>query len=287
MAYVQDEDELKQGGAGGQVLSGSGGAGAGAPGQAVGTGFTNLQKYLSANEGQGKDIAGVITDQGQKAVDTARTAADTQANAWADNGVLMANQAGDTAANPYNTAATALKADPNADITNPFTSTYGGPKQAQDVQGYNDLDKAYQNVRNTATSFANDRMTQQAGLQNKYGYGSGFAALDTFLGRQDGKDKIQGWAAGVQPGSAEAQVAKVNSAIADGQKKVTDAQAGFTQTNREAKIARSMAANPQNPIIDRMGAGIADKVDVIDPYGKIKATDNDKDPSKKQKGGFY
>jgi hypothetical protein len=274
MAYVQDEEELKQGGAGGQVLAGSGGAGTGAPAQAVGTGFTNLQKYLSANQGSGEGLANDITGIGQGAVDKAKAVADTQANTWADNGVQAATQAGDDAANPYNTAATALKTDPNANITNPYTSTYGGPKQAQDVVGYNDLDKAYQNVKNTATSFANDRATQQAGLQNKYGYGSGFAALDTFLGRQDGRDKIQGWAAGVNPGSAEAQVAKVNSAIAGGQQKVTDAQKGFADANAAAKKARSSVE--QVPTTG--GRGIADKVN--DPW------EDDMDKSNKQTGGF-
>jgi hypothetical protein len=205
------------------------------------------------------------------------------ADAWADAGTTQASQAGEAAANPYNTAAQALQADPFADFTNPRSSTYGGPKTAQDVGGYNDLEKAYQNVKNTATGYAGDYGTQKAGLQQKYGYGSGFAALDTFLGRQDGKDQIQGWAAGVNPGSAEAQVAKVNSAIAGGQKAVSDAQANFQKANTDAKNARSMKNNPQQPVSG--GSGIADQTNVYDKYGNIKATDND--PNKKQKGGFY
>lgn len=259
MAYVQNEEEQKQGGAGGQVLAGSGGAASGSQ-QAVGTGFTNLQKYLSANKGEGQGIAGDITSQGQKAVDTARNTADTAANTWADAGAQQANTAATNAASTYENAANALRADPNYDPVGVRGTTYGGPQSAQDVQGFNDLDKAYQNVRNTATSFANDRATQQAGLQNKYGYGSGFAALDTFLGRQDGKDQIQGWAAGVNPGSADAQVARVNSAIAGGKQQVTDAQAGFDKANREAKTARSMDANPQTHNSPVPGIGIADQV---------------------------
>jgi hypothetical protein len=274
MAYIQNEDELKQGGAGGQVLAGSGGAAGASPTQAVGSGFTNLQKYLSANQGSGQGVAQDIVDQGQDAVNVARTTADTQAKTWGDNGVQMANQAAADASNPYTTAAQALQADPNANITNPYTSTYGGPQSAQDVQGYNDLDKAYQNVKNTATSFANDRMTQQAGLQKKYGYGSGFAALDGFLGRQDGRDKIQGWAAGVNPGSAAAEAARVNQAIAAGKDSVAGAQKGFADANAAAKKARSSVE--QVPTTG--GRGIADKVN--DPW------EDDMDKQNKQTGGF-
>ena len=267
MAYVNNEDELKQGGAGGQVLAGSGGAGAG-PKQAAGTGFTNLQTYLSANKGQGGGIADAITNQGQQAVNTAKTAADTQASTWADGAITNVNQAADDAANPYNTAAGALQADPNAAITNPYGSTYGGPQTAQDYKsesgfGVNDLEQAYQNVKTTATNFQGDRMTQQAGLQKQFGYGSGFAALDGFLGRQDGGDKINSWAQGVNPGSADAQVAKVNTAIAGGKQKVADAQTGFQKANTDAKTARDAAANVgrvQPTVKDVATRGIAGNV---------------------------
>lgn len=250
MAYVNNEDELKQGGAGGQVLAGSGGAAGAAKGpQAVGTGFTNLQTYLSANKGQGGGVADAITGQGQQAVDTAKTAADTQANTWADNGVTAANTAADKAASVYNEGADAFNNDPNAAVSysNVMGTTYGGPQTAQDVDGYNDLEKAYQNVKTTATNFQGDRMTQQAGLQKKFGYGSGFAALDGFLGRQDGADKINSWAQGVNPGSADAQVAKVNSAIAGGKQKVTDAQTGFQKAETNAYNARVAARDALAP----------------------------------------
>jgi hypothetical protein len=248
MAYVNNEDELKQGGAGGQVLAGSGGAaGAAKEPQAVGSGFTNLQTYLSANKGQGGGVADAITEQGQQAVNAERAKADTVANTWADNGVKQATQAGDNAADPYNTAAGALQADPNAGISNPHGSTYGGPQTAQDVQGYNDLETAYQNVKNTATNFQGDRMTQQAGLQKKFGYGSGFAALDGLLGRQDGGDKINSWAQGVNSGSADAQVAKVNTAIAGGKQEVADARTGFQKANTDAKTARTAANRAAQP----------------------------------------
>jgi len=256
MAYVQNEDELKQGGtAGGQVLAGSGGAGGASPAQAAGSGFTNLQTYLTANKGQGQGLANEITQQGQAAVDTAKAKANTDATNWADAGVKSAENAANTAANTYNSTTEALKADPNYQYgNNVWGTTYGGPQTAQDFKsesnfGVNDLDKAYQNVKNTASSFANDRATQQAGLQQKYGYGAGFAALDTFLGRQDGRDKIQGWAAGVDPGSAQGQIDRVNQAIAGGKQTVATAQSGFEQANRDAKAKRDELARPTRDVM--------------------------------------
>lgn len=284
MAYVQDEEQQGTPGAGGQVLAGSGGAKTGT-GQVAGTGFTNLQKYLDANKGQGAGIAGDIVGQGQQAVDAERAKADASATAWGDTGVQQANDAATNASSVYDTTANALKADPNYRYSGDvWGTTYGGPQEAQKVDGYNDLDKAYQNVKNTATSFANDRMTQQAGLQNKYGYGSGFAALDTFLGRQDGKDQIQGWAAGVNPGSAQGQIDRVNNAITGGKQQVATAQSGFEQANRDAKAARTAADrqaqgrvnSPSAPITG--GRGLADAV----------VDDNDlrsKDKSTKPSGG--
>lgn len=211
------EDELQKQGNGG-VIAGSGGA-ANAQGgqQPAGSGFTNLQTYLSANQGQGRGIAQNIVSEGQKGVDTARNDADMKADRWAAIGVQEANQAGQ---------------DASTNMT-----AYGGPKSAQDVSGYNQLESNYQNVKKTADNFANDYDTQKAGLRNKYGYGGGFGALDTFLGRQDGKDTIQGWQNGVQTGSADKQVGQVNQAIAGGQKAASDAQAA-----QAAQVAAAQAA---------------------------------------------
>lgn len=258
MAYVQDEEQQGTPGAGGQVLAGSGGAKAGT-GQAAGSGFTNLQKYLEANKGQGEGVANAITDQGQQAVNAEKTKADTYASTWADTGVKQANDAASNAATVYDTTANALKTDPNYQYSGDvWGTTYGGPQGAQDVSGFNDLDKAYQNVKNTATSYANDHNTQQAGLQKKFGYGSGFAALDAFLGRQDGRDKIQGWAAGVDPGSAQGSIDKVNNAINTGKQTVATAKSGFEQANRDAKSARSAADKVAQPAPTSWGGtGIA------------------------------
>jgi hypothetical protein len=260
MAYYDNLDEQNQqkSGAGG-VIAGSGGAGSKTPTN-IGTGFTNLQQYLTANKGAGGGIADNIISQGQNAVSDAQKTADTGAAAWADQGVQRAQSAGQTAASTYDTAAASLRADPNADITGVRGTTYGGPNSATEIEGYNDLDKAYQNVTNTAQNFAGDLSTQKAGLQKQYGYGSGFGALDTFLGRQDGRDKINNWATNVNPGSAQSQIARVTGAIDSGKQQVANAQSAFDKVNMDAKFARSMDANPQTHNSPVPGIGIADQV---------------------------
>lgn len=237
MAYTDNLDEQdQQKAAAGGVIAGSGSAGAQGP-ASTGTGFTNLQTYLTANKGSGGGIADNIVSQGQNAVSDAQKQADNAATAWGDYGVQQATQGAQDASSKYNAGTQALAADPwdtEGAAQDARGVSYGGPKSATDVAGYNDLDKAYQNVKTTAQNFSGDYNTQKAGLQKQYGYGSGFGALDTFLGRQDGKDKIQGWAAGVNPGSAQPQVDRVNNAIKTGQQSVMDSQTAFNTANRVA-----------------------------------------------------
>jgi hypothetical protein len=195
MAYVTNnlDEELNQQKAGGGILAGSGGA-ANQGAQPSGSGFTNLQTYLSANKNQGAGLANQITAEGQKGVDAARTAADTSANQWAD-GVTEKALSGPSA----------------------VSSVYGGPIDATKGEGYNQMDQNYQNVRDQATKFAGDYDTQKASLMKANSYGTGFGALDTFLGRQDGKDKIQDWQKNVNTGSMVGAVQKANTAIKAGQ----------------------------------------------------------------------
>lgn len=211
MAY-QDDLELQnqqKAGAGG-VIAGSGGAASPTPGaQPAGSGFTNLQTYLSANKGQGGQVADQIISEGQKGVDTARNAADKTAGAWADGVVQDANSGA---------------ADTN--------SPYGGPTDASKVAGLNDLEKNYQNVRDGANNYAGDYQTQKAGLMKANNYGVGFGALDTFLGRQDGAQKIADWQKNVDTGSTAGAVQKANEGIQGAQTdlKVRQAQAVTDQT---------------------------------------------------------
>ena len=197
-------DELEQqklaGGAGGSVLAGSGGA-AQAVGQSnTGSGFTNLQKYLSANQGQGGQLADTMIKQGQVGVDQAQADADKQANDWADNTLKTVTSAGNDAVSQVQGGN--------------LNATYGGIKDAKEATGYNEIEQAQNNASKYAQEYGGDYGMQKAGMQKEFGYGSGFGALDTFLGRQDGKDKIQNWQQGVKPGSTQGAVDKVNAGIA-------------------------------------------------------------------------
>lgn len=208
---TQDELDLQnqqKAGTGG-VIAGSGGAASAQPGaQPAGSGFTNLQTYLSANKGQGGQVADQIIAEGQKGVDTARNAADKTAGAWAD-GAAQRALSGPSEVN----------------------SVYGGPIDSTKDAEYNQLEKNYQDVRKGADAYAGDYQTQKAGLMKANNYGVGFGALDTFLGRQDGGQKIADWQKNVDTGSTAGAVQKANTAIKSGQdQRFQEAMATSTPT---------------------------------------------------------
>lgn len=208
--YNLDDENQQQKSQAGGVIAGNSGV-ASPTSQPAGSGFTNLQTYLTANKGQGAGIAGDITAEGQKGVDAARNAADTKANTWADETGKAVDASSRDAQNQIYGG--------NANYQ------YGGPSSAKDAVGYNQMDQNYQNVRDQATKFAGDYDTQKAALQNKYGYGSGFGALDTFLGRQDAKGQIQDWQKNVNTGSIQGAADKVNSTINQAKTNVDGARA--------------------------------------------------------------
>lgn len=245
MAYLDDELEKQKMGGGGSVLAGSGGAAAttGAPTN-TGSGFTNLQKYLGANKGSGGGLATAMTEQGQEGVDAINKSANEAADKWADGEINTVNRSADDVAGTYATAQSNLSADPWA---KPVAAPTYDNKAAADREGYNALDANYQKAKDHATNFSGDYNMQNAGLQKKFGYGSGFAGLDTFLGRQDGKETIQNWQAGVTPGNASAQAGKVNTAIAAGQGRIDSAKTGFQQGQVAAQKAANDARNASLP----------------------------------------
>lgn len=195
MAYVNKlEDEQSQQGIGtaGSVLAGNSGS-KGSGGQAAGSGWTNLQTYLGANEGNGGQVAQTITDEGQKAFDTGVGVANGQADAWGDAGVEAADSSAargeiEGASTVVNTAGS----DYSGTAANAMNVGYGGPKSATDVKGYNGLDQTYKNVEDSVDNFGKFT-TQQAALKNKYNYSTGMSALDTAIGRGDAGNLITDW----------------------------------------------------------------------------------------------
>lgn len=265
MAYLDDELEKQKMGGGGSVLAGSGGAAAtpGAPAN-TGSGFTNLQKYLGANKGSGGGLATAMTEQGQVGVDAATASANQAADTWADNEINTVTRSADDAAGVYTTAQSNLDSDPWAKPGQ--VPTYDN-KTATDRDGYNALDANYQKAKDYATNFSGDYDMQNAGLQKKFGYGSGFAGLDTFLGRQDGKQTIQNWQAGVTPGNASAQAGKVNTAITAGQGKIDTAKTGYQQGQANAKAAADAAAAAAKAQADKAAADAASRAKVASASG--------------------
>ena len=237
MAILDDELEKQKMGGGGSVLAGSGGAAAtpGAPAN-TGSGFTNLQKYLGANQGSGGGLATAMTEQGQVGVDAINKSATEAADKWAEGETNTVNRNADGTAGVYTEATNA------GNWETPTNAPAFDNTDATKRTGYNALEAGYQKAKDHATNFAGDYNMQSAGLQKKFGYGSGFAGLDTFLGRQDGKETIQNWQAGVTPGNASAQAGKVNTAITAGQGKIDTAKTGHQQGQASAQAAAQAAA---------------------------------------------
>lgn len=276
MAYVQNDDELnQQAKAGGQVLAGSGGAGAmAAPGQGVGTGFTNLQKYLSANQGSGQGLANDMIGQGQQAVDGKMQTANQAATSWGDEGVAAANKAG---------ADQTAQLQGAIDYTNTGASDYVDRTADARVIKYNPtmappppntLDKNYSDVAEAARLYGTDFNTQKSGLQQKYGYGGKSASLDTFLGKQDGAAQIGSWQnnvtsslkndQGVYKGVADQQ-ARINQANQTNQAKFGELQGYLNQSVADRKKAEkdAMKAAADKAIAD--GGGLVGKPRPIPP----------------------
>lgn len=182
MAYVQDEELKKQQqAAGGQVLAGSGGA-AGAS-KASGTGWTNLQSYLDANQGNTGGIATSVNNAMNKEFEGAAKAADDSARAWGDSAVKQA-QAADQS------EAMRAGATDYSNTIRQTNQTYQGPKQGSDVGGYNDLEKNYKTAEQAADKYTGYSGMKQ-GLASQNNYGSGFGALDAFLGTRREMPAIQ------------------------------------------------------------------------------------------------
>jgi hypothetical protein len=238
-AYNPEQEEQQKRQQADSMLTGNSGS-ISLGGQRAGSGFTNLQQYLTANQGSGSGLAGDITSQGQAEVDKNRASADAMGNAFVDNKLSGINHDADNIIGQVNNARSSLESDPYN--TNPAeqakTLAYNNPGEAKNMAGANDLDKAYQNVKNSVSNFAADHETQKAGLQKKYGYGAGFAGLDAFLGRQDGGKQIQDWASGVDTGSAKGVFDKVDNASGLAKSRIDRAQGDLRSGMDKAAATR-------------------------------------------------
>jgi len=210
MAYVEEQDPKKllvpgaaqQTTNQGSTLAGSGGmapTGAASPTAAStpGSGFTNLETYLGANKGQGAKVAGEINAAGSQEIKGATDTASGLASGYENKTATDAN-----------TGAAKGIADAQSGFSG--TTAYSGPAEAPKD---NALEDAYNNVNKGVDAFSADPYKGQSALQKNHGYGQGFAALDNFIGRQDGRETISQWEKNSKAGNAQSSYDKGNAAI--------------------------------------------------------------------------
>lgn len=243
MAYQDDplnQQNVQVPGGAGQVLAGNSGVSGGAGAQPVGSGFTNLQTYLNANQGQAGGAADQIVAGGQEGFkDRVKSADDLSAGVTAAG--TQAAQSGGQAANESN------------------GFQYGGPKAASDVKGFNSLDESYKTAEDYSNSYANDFNANKSALQKTNGYGNGFAALDTFLGRQDGGANIragnQAQVASIKDGSGykgtAGAKAGIETAIAGGRDAASGAKVGYQKQQDQAAALTAQEAQAAKDAADK------------------------------------
>lgn len=189
MAIIKDFNEEDQK----QTLSGESGAlgtgaatGSSAPGTptggAQGSGWTNLQSYLGANQGQAGGLANQIGEQANKQVDTFKSTK-------ADSAVADINKAG------RSDEASTIVGDvaKSADKAKSFLSSgYGGPSVDTYTAGVRNAASQVKDQLGQITDQGYQKSTLQK-LNNRatQPYSSGFAALDSFLVSADPNAKAQ------------------------------------------------------------------------------------------------
>jgi hypothetical protein len=248
MAYVQDE-ELKrqqQMTPAGQVLAGSGGMGTGQS-QARGAGWTNLQTYLGANQGNaGVAIDGII-GAGRTAAGAATDEANRAAKAWGDSGVEQANQG----AKGFGDIQEAIKlvntdgSDYGQAVQGVSQTRYTGPDKAT---GKNVLEQNYDRINKVVDNYG-DFTTQKGLLSSQNNYATSWGALDAFLANRQGNDQIRSWQdqtkAGLKTGDQYTGIAdneaRINKAISDGQGSIAWGH-GQMRTALDQRRARDEAA---------------------------------------------
>lgn len=232
MAYIDDLNKQQQAAAGGgQVLAGN--AGQGSKAGASGSGWTNLQSYLGANQGNTGEIATSVNNAMNKEFNTNATAADTAAKGYGEAGVKTVNAGSNVGAineviNTTNTAGT--------DYTGGNAAAqglkYSGPKTGADIKtGRNEVEQAYDNAYKQNEKYGTYIGARDA-LRSENNYGSGFAALDSFLGTRNEGKAIGGQIAANQ---AALKTGDQYRGIVSADKSIADAVSGVQAAEEAAK----------------------------------------------------
>lgn len=206
MAYVsniKDEEEENQPGSE-QILSGQSGsieAGGpvvaprtGAAAKPKGTGWTNLQQYVSANQGNDARMASGVSDKvsnrAQDAQQTGQTFSSTT-NQKVQSGTVNTD---DNIIKSINDAPETIVSDQNkrAAFDKQLNASYQGPNSVNEVEGFYDTDTKYNQTKDLANS-ARTFEGRTSLLNDVYGrsdYTGGEKRLDSFLLGQGGAKPV-------------------------------------------------------------------------------------------------
>lgn len=186
MAFIKDEEEDTPQSGNSTILAGN--SGASSPPQTTGSGWTNLQTYLDANNGKGEGVANNITSKIQGRVDTANSAADQ----WgADASKRVASSARqDLWSDKIKNNPTGI--DQRAYGEWKASANYNGPQSAANDRGYasayGGIQKAQNDVELAGDLYGQQALARQA-FDTNGSYTTGQSLLDTFIARGDASGK--------------------------------------------------------------------------------------------------
>jgi hypothetical protein len=189
-SFNEDEDENGQpvtATGSEQVVNGpvTGVPGGGTSPEVKGSGWTNLQSYVTANAGNDGVMGGAITSNvGSKATNASNQANTYQndARSAVDRGTVKRddNIINDISSNPN---AIVSNAEKKAQFDRQMNAAYGGPNAAQEIGGYQDVESKYGSVKTLADN-AKSTSGRETLLNDTYGrpsYSSGEKNLDNFI----------------------------------------------------------------------------------------------------------
>lgn len=210
MAAIRTQEEIDAakaagasvgGSAGSGVLSGNSASGSADQSQAVGTNWTNLNKYIDANAGQGGRMANDITADTTKTIQSLNGPGG-KVDSWGTAAHKETDDA--TKQDPYsNTISNGTTEDIHGINKDDFNVwklkpayALNGPTNAAGASGYtplfNEVDKTDKKITSLGTQAGQQTALKDTYGANGQGYSSGFGSLDGFLLRGDkqGQDNI-------------------------------------------------------------------------------------------------
>jgi len=160
--------------------------------------FTNLQKYIGANQGNDAAMGGAVQGNAQNKATSADTAGDSfkstadsaiNANTVKDNGVIGALGKIGQGSGSYQAATDKATGDGvinSNDFNKEYNASYKGPKTAEDVAGFGDTQGAYNKVDQYGSLAGGGFSDKGALLSDVYGkdgkqYNGGERRLDSFI----------------------------------------------------------------------------------------------------------